>query len=375
MFKIFGGDAKDNITAAGIRKEKRAASPEQQSANRNEERPVVARDTRDFIQNAEPDTAPMESRPGASWFEREMGMEREQLQSSLRAARSTPREQPQRNIGSAPFSPVSPTESPIRRPEEDLPSPHAEYNKPVTLSIPGQAPGKVFKYTEPTIQHIPLGTTTKSKLTMSPAVPDAPWQLPVGPGHPINSSLRPAIEEAATKFGVPNGVLESLIMQETHFDPKYITGEVRSSAGASGVAQIIPHWHPEIINLFKTKAQITASELKQIEAAVDNPLSAIPYAAWRVRRWGEKYGSFPWALVAYNWGPDHVKDVKKGSTNYETAQYLRAIHRRTPMLGMDDPAIVKLLAAHPERAAHKRDWQTQKAESDAALAQFYGPGF
>ena len=50
----------------------------------------------------------------------------------------------------------------------------------------------------------------------------------------------PLIASAETKFGVPQNLLLQLISQESRFREDVISGELKSSAGAVGIAQFMP---------------------------------------------------------------------------------------------------------------------------------------
>lgn len=94
------------------------------------------------------------------------------------------------------------------------------------------------------------------------------------------------IAAAEARYGIPAGLLHRLIYQESRFRSDIITGEVVSSAGALGIAQIVPRWHPGVDPL--------------------DPIASISYAAYYLARMHDQFGSWRNALAAYNWGPGNL---------------------------------------------------------------------
>lgn len=95
---------------------------------------------------------------------------------------------------------------------------------------------------------------------------------------------RAVIIESENKQGIPRGLLARLLWQESRFKPN-----AENPSGAIGIAQIIPRWHPQVG-----------------EAGARDPFRAIPYAAQYLRENYNKFGTWPLALAAYNWGPGSV---------------------------------------------------------------------
>lgn len=96
------------------------------------------------------------------------------------------------------------------------------------------------------------------------------------------------IAAAEARYGIPAGLLHRLIYQESRFRSDIISGEVVSSAGALGIAQIVPRWHPGVDPL--------------------DPIASIDYAASYLARLHERFGEWRQALAAYNWGQgNHAK--------------------------------------------------------------------
>ena len=85
-------------------------------------------------------------------------------------------------------------------------------------------------------------------------------------------------QRAEYTHGVPQHLLARMAQQESNYDP-----EARSAAGALGIMQIVPRWHP------------TAKPL--------DPANAIDYAGALLRKHFDRFGSWSKALGAYNAGP------------------------------------------------------------------------
>ncbi len=104
---------------------------------------------------------------------------------------------------------------------------------------------------------------------------------------------------AARKYGVPVQIFLRQIQQESGFNPK-----AQSGAGAEGIAQIVPKWHP----------------------GVDpwKPAEALDYAAKLMASHIKQYGSVERALSAYNSGkPDAYLDPH--FANGQTYNYVKTI--------------------------------------------------
>jgi len=114
-----------------------------------------------------------------------------------------------------------------------------------------------------------------------------------------------AIGAAEVKFSLPTGLLGRVLYQESRFRPDVIEGRTVSSAGAVGIAQIVPRWHP----------------------GVDprDPFASIEYAAGYLRKLFDRFGSWADALAAYNWGPGNLARLGLGAAPSETRDYVREI--------------------------------------------------
>lgn len=109
----------------------------------------------------------------------------------------------------------------------------------------------------------------------------------------------------AAAEGVPEGMFERQINQESKFDPNAV-----SPSGAIGLAQIIPRFHPTV--------------------DPHDPIASLAYAAHWMAQLRATYGSWKRALMAYNWGPGNLeKWIARGADDSkiraETRKYLDVI--------------------------------------------------
>jgi len=110
-----------------------------------------------------------------------------------------------------------------------------------------------------------------------------------------------AARQAARAAGIDPDLFVRQINQESGFDP-----EAGSQAGAQGIAQIVPRWHP----------------------GVDpwDPIASLRYAANWMRRLLAQYdGDWATALVHYNGGGGAVQQYLNGTPYAESRQYLTRI--------------------------------------------------
>lgn len=121
------------------------------------------------------------------------------------------------------------------------------------------------------------------------------------------AQYRPMVLAAEAKHGIKAGILERLLYQESRYREDIITGRVRSRVGAMGIAQFMP---------------ATAAEL-----GIDplNPTQAIDAAGKYLARMFAKFGDWPRALAAYNWGPGNVQRKGLAKAPSETQKYYKGI--------------------------------------------------
>lgn len=117
---------------------------------------------------------------------------------------------------------------------------------------------------------------------------------------------------AGSQYRLPPGLLEAVAYRESRFRDDIISGELKSSAGAVGIMQIVPKWHPELG-----------------EAGALDPARAVPYAAGYLRQLFVRFGTWKHALAAYNWGPTALANAiaagKGGVWPAETIAYVAEI--------------------------------------------------
>lgn len=114
-------------------------------------------------------------------------------------------------------------------------------------------------------------------------------------------------QENEYRFGLPPKLLARVAWRESRFKV-----DAKSSAGAIGIMQIVPKWHPDV--------------------DPTDPDEAIPYAAKYLRSLYDKFGTWSKALAAYNWGQGNLqKAIAAHGVNWlaatpkETQAYVAAI--------------------------------------------------
>jgi len=125
----------------------------------------------------------------------------------------------------------------------------------------------------------------------------------------------PAIRTAELAQRLPANLLARLLYQESRFRPEIISGAVVSSAGAVGIAQIVPKWHPGV--------------------NARDPFASITYAARYLADLRRRFGSWDKALAAYNWGMGNLASVVTSAewlarAPAETRRYVEEILRDVP---------------------------------------------
>lgn len=132
-----------------------------------------------------------------------------------------------------------------------------------------------------------------------------PGQQSTGSGAfepvPIYGPLQDYAREAAKKAGVDPELFVKQIQQESGFNPNAV-----SPAGATGVAQIVPKYHPGV--------------------DPKDPYASLDYAARLMRSHLNSYqGDYTRALVAYNGGGGGVAAWDRGQPYDESKRYVQAI--------------------------------------------------
>jgi hypothetical protein len=156
---------------------------------------------------------------------------------------------------------------------------------------------------------------------------------------------------AAVQNGLnPPDYFVNQINQESGFNPN----AYNAGSDASGIAQIVPRWHPGV--------------------DVWNPYQSLDYAAKLVAENIATYGSWSKALIAYNWGPGNMANDWDGTfadLPAETQHYLQII------LGQDQinkdlgGGVVDTIRNFPDVPddiiKQQNDWECSVRTSYAAL--------
>lgn len=121
---------------------------------------------------------------------------------------------------------------------------------------------------------------------------------------------REIAKAAAVKYNLPPATFIRQIDQESGFNPTPGPGgALCNSAGACGIAQIVPKYHPGV--------------------DVSNPVDSLYYAAALMRSHLDNYGNMTEALIAYNAGGGGVDTYRRGgpypSWFQQPIDYVRAI--------------------------------------------------
>lgn len=119
------------------------------------------------------------------------------------------------------------------------------------------------------------------------------------------------IYQAEDENGLPRNLLARVLYQESRYRDDIISGETISSAGAVGIAQIVPKWHPDVDPL--------------------NPYASIHYAARYLASLHRQFGNWREALAAYNWGPGNVSRKGLERAPLETRNYYGQILADVPV--------------------------------------------
>ena len=138
-----------------------------------------------------------------------------------------------------------------------------------------------------------LGTQITPTPTAAPTMTPAPDRA----ADPYTS----LINETTEKNRLPKHLLYNLLKTESNFNPNAL-----SSAGAQGIAQIVPKWHPGV--------------------DPNNPEEAIPYAGQHLRKSKDNFGGWDEAMAAYNAGGPAVGQYGGVPPYPETEAYVEKIN-------------------------------------------------
>jgi soluble lytic murein transglycosylase-like protein len=126
------------------------------------------------------------------------------------------------------------------------------------------------------------------------------WQIPTA-GKPYAGYF----DASERRHGLPKNLLARVAYQESRFRTDIITGKVKSSAGATGIMQLVPKFHRTVNPL--------------------DPPAAIDYAGSYLKQLQRQFGDWKLALAAYNAGPANVTKYKGVPPFAETQAYVREI--------------------------------------------------
>ena len=125
------------------------------------------------------------------------------------------------------------------------------------------------------------------------------------------AELKAHLSDAEKKYGIPAGVLTGIANTESHFRPDIISGQTKSSVGATGLMQLRPQYFP---------------------GAGKDPHADIETAAQYLQKLYQQFGDWTKAVAAYNDGPGNVKKIIDGQKVLpkETADYIRSVMGANP---------------------------------------------
>ena len=114
--------------------------------------------------------------------------------------------------------------------------------------------------------------------------------------------LYPLVQRAACEAGLPIGLMDAMLIQESRYNPAAL-----SPKGAFGLGQLMPG---------------TAQQLGVDRYSLHGNLrGAAKYLSWQLR----EFGRVDLALAAYNAGPGRVRKVQRVPRITETQNYVRKI--------------------------------------------------
>lgn len=149
----------------------------------------------------------------------------------------------------------------------------------------------------PALDRFPVRDYLPPEIAFPGYTPSTVWQTPAK-----GQKFEAWFVEASHVHGLPPGLLSRVAKQESNYDPN-----AESGAGAQGLMQIVPKWHP----------------------GVDpwNPKEAIFYAAKYLQNLRKQTGSWIMALAAYNWGIGNLTRKGIERAPKETQNYIAYISR------------------------------------------------
>jgi soluble lytic murein transglycosylase-like protein len=95
------------------------------------------------------------------------------------------------------------------------------------------------------------------------------------------------IAQTENSLGIPSGLLDQLVSLESNYNPN----AYNSASVASGLTQIIKHFHPTVSNPF-------------------DPYEALDYTARRLRGWFDEWADWQSAVAAWHSGEEAVRKAR-----------------------------------------------------------------
>lgn len=123
--------------------------------------------------------------------------------------------------------------------------------------------------------------------------------------EPNAEKYLPLLKATEIKYALPNDLLARMAYQESHWRDDIVNGSRVSPAGAVGIMQIVPRWHPNVDPL-------------DVPAAID-------YAGRYLRSLYDKFRDWKLATAAYNAGEGNVKKYGGIPPFKETQNYVSEI--------------------------------------------------
>lgn len=161
-----------------------------------------------------------------------------------------------------------------------------------------------------------LSTTPDATLYIDHPDPDTAPS--VAQRSPSRDDLVAYAQGAARRNGIDPALYVNQIDEESGFNPK-----AGSPAGAQGVAQIVPKFHPGV--------------------DTSNPFQSLDYAAALMAGYLKQYGGdYPTALAAYNAGPGAVAKYGGPPPFEETQRYIKDIMGDRPSPQLQPPSNVSV---------------------------------
>src|SRR5215217_7222681 len=236
--------------------------------------------------------------------------------------------------GQAPQPQPTPAPAPLPAPAPPLPPPRGAPNmagpapsliqEPPAQQVPLPGPSRPAGQPVPITPLVPLvpGPFAPPQPPPAPPTAPAPAPAPAQPPFAQDGSYQSYARQAAERAGIDPTVFVAQIQQESGFNPN-----AGSPAGALGIAQIVPRYHPGV--------------------DPTDPYASLDYAAGLMSRLLRQYnGDWTKALVAYNGGGGAVAAWDRGEPYAESQTYVARI------LGNERPtAAAPPTAAPPTTAA------------------------